>query len=258
MYNQPYEEILAEYKAGNSVKRQIAKPAVLGCGYGLSGGERRINAAGDEIRTGLWGYAENMGVKMTQDEAHTAVKVFRDSYPEVVRCWHGLEEAAVEAINSGDDIQYNDVVFDTCIRKGGQKIMRILLPSGRHLHYFNVRMQVRDENSRKKSIVYDGIGHGAGATQKGATWGPVFTYGGKLAENIVQAISRDVLVNGMFLADEAALTIIGHCHDEIICLESEDNEKALQTLLDCMKQPPSWAKDLPLGAEGYCEKVYRK
>lgn len=258
MYKQSYEELLAEYHAGQTHKRQVSKSATLGCGFGLGGGEDQINGAGDRVKTGLWGYAENMGIQMTREEAHTAVSVFRASYHELPRLWKALEFAARESILDCKRMPHGPISFLTRKRANGTKLMQLILPSGRPLYYFNARIE-RTTKDQKEYIAYDGIGHGVGATEKGSRWSTVHTYGGKLCENSVQAIARDILLNGMFLADEKGLQICGHVHDEVI-VESPaaTADEDLNTLRTCMETVPTWAPDLPLKAEGYVSTIYHK
>ena len=84
------------------------------------------------------------------------------------------------------------------------------------------------------------------------------TQGGKLTENIDQGTARDILLNGMFLAEERGLQIVAHVHDELICMVDEDSPIGLKDLQECMVAPPAWAPDLPLGADGYEGLVYKK
>jgi DNA polymerase len=111
----------------------------------------------------------------------------------------------------------------------------------------------------KHSIYYDGIGHGVGAGTKGADWGSVYTYGGKLVENADQAISRDLLAYGMAVAENMGLPIVGHVHDELIAeLKLEPWRMGIDDLKFCMSRQPTWATTLPLGADGYESVVYKK
>lgn len=292
MYNQPYERLLAD-----KAKRQIAKPAVLGAGFGLGPGVKKVcakcrrgirfsckrcrteecnyeavlkrNKAGDLKKTGLLGYAENMGVVMTPQQAFSAQRTFRQSYPEVVAYWDYLEEAATEVITNGGEVRVGVVEFSR-VELNGRFIMRIFLPSGRSLHYVNAAMIERElegadgEPYKKTFIMYDGIGHGVGTVDesdggRGSKWGPVYTYGGKLCENVVQAIARDILAYGMLLADEDGAEIVGHVHDECIVLADDDPFSfGLEDLKRCMSVTPPWAEGLPLAAEGYEGQVYRK
>ncbi len=199
-----------------------------------------------------------MGVKLTPEQAYLAWEMFRKSYPEVVTLWYDVENAALDVLVSGGRVSVGVVEF--CRKKN---MLVITLPSGRGLHYLNARVEMRTVTGRdgkqrqKPGVFYDGIGHGVGKMGEG--WGPVYIYGGKFAENIVQAISRDLLLNGMFLADEMGACIVHHAHDEIVA-ESENDPFAF-TLYDlrwCMTQTPTWAPGLPLAADGYTSQVYKK
>ena len=283
-----------EYAEVTKDQRQVAKPPVLGCGYGLGPGviknpdgtytiiwkcdecmknvelghscfDDKGNRKGDLIKTGLLGYAENMGVHLTPEQAFLAHEAFRRAYPEVSQLWWDLEKAAVETIRTGKKTQVRFIEFSRAKRKDGTFVLRCLLPSGRSLHYINARVTTEVKKSRagndyeKHSIYYDGIGHGVGATTHKMGWAPVYTYGGKLTENIVQAISRDILAHGMMLAEEVGLPIVGHVHDEILCeVRDEEDRAGLNDLKWAMSETPSWAPGLPLAAEGYEGKMYRK
>lgn len=248
--------------------RQNSKPAVLGAGYELGVGELKLNQYGDLRWTGLMGYALNMGVELPYELARDAIQVFRQKRPKIADydygLWSNLERAAKTVLKQGGQVPVGPVVFDRKRRANGEFILRILLPSGRHLHYINARLVETEKTSKKgrtytqTSIMYDGIGHGVGAIDTKANWGPVYTYGGKLTENIVQAISRDVLVNGMQLADNTGFTIVGHFHDEIVCEVDQNSGLGIKQLVECMKTPPSWGMDFPLGAEGFEAQVYKK
>ena len=249
MYDESYETLLAEFESGNKTRRTNSKPATLGCGFGLGGGDEYETKDHDVVKGGLWGYAWNMGVKLTKEEAHKSVQVFRESYPEVVSFWYDLEALVLSAIRTPGTVHAIGQVSIQCF---GDKMLRIMLPSGRGLHYIRPRIEKTEVHGRVK----DGITV-EGKDQKTHKWGRIKTYGGKLTENIVQAIARDVLLNGMLLADERGLQIVGHVHDEIIC-EVPEEQDALPLLRECMMTSPPWASDLLLGAEGYEAQVYRK
>jgi len=293
MYNKTYAEMWANYAAGNEDERQNSKPAVLGAGYGLGGGEMYKNENGDMVRGGLWGYAKNVcGVDMPKELAHKAVEIFRKAYPEVTQFWTDLEEAFKQVLKRGGVIKVGEVTWDkkerewvkhpnflgcvlTFTRKkmdGGGYMIRMELPSGRALHYLNATIEEEQRTSKKtgqpytaQTLYYDGIEHSATQDATGQTakkrhkWGRVKTYGGKLCENAVQAISRDLLLNGMFLADEMGFDIFGLFHDELAC-EVDDDLMGLRLhdLVWCMSEVPDWAPGLLLGAEGFEGYVYRK
>lgn len=255
MYDLTYEQVLAEYKAGDKTKRTNAKPATLGCGFGLGGGEEKQTKDGDIYKSGLWGYAWNMGIKLTQEEAHKAVDIFRKAYPEVVDFWYALEEAAVYTIRTkkatregrirrnGETVSIPLPVTLQCF---GNKLLRILLPSGRGLHYIQPKIEKTEMNGRMK----DGITC-MGKDTKTKQWVRIKTYGGKLTENIVQAIARDVLFDAMLRTDALGLPIVLHIHDEIVAELSQTSPLGLSELRQAMMTPPAWAPDLLLGAEGY-------
>jgi DNA polymerase len=246
LYKTPYETLLAEYKAGDKNKRQIAKPGSLGCGYQLSGGEEREDKNGDTIKTGLWGYAEAMHISMTQEEAHWAVETFRNTYHEVVALWRKTEKAALLAIESGMDYSTGRVVF----RALPNKLLYLTLPSGRRLHYIRPQIETEEGWSSKK-LSYEG-------NLIGKTWGRKRAYGGLWTENICQSIARDVLAAGMLRAKEAGFTLVGSTHDEIIALEDKNSSLNLSLLKDMMTAPIDWAPGLLLDADGFTDEVYRK
>lgn len=266
LYNIPYAELKARYDAGDkeaAFMRQMAKPAVLGAGYGLGGGELFENKWNDTVKTGMWGYAANLGVNMTKEEAHRSVNIFREKRPKIVRLWHDLEDAATTVLKQGGHVKVGPVVFDRKKMKNGQFILRTLLPSGRHLHYMNAKIVNRTLSGNRGSyekpgICYDGIGHGVGAIDDKKNWGMVWTYGGKFTENDVQGISRDILGNGMINADKAGFDIFGHFHDEIGCESLIKSSLGIKELRECMIKPPTWGLDLPLDAAGYESQIYRK
>ena len=129
----------------------------------------------------------------------------------------------------------------------------------------NARVEAEEKVSKagnpytKYNIYYDGIGHGVGATTKKQGWAKVYTYGGKLVENIVQAIARDILAHAMMLAHKLGMFIVGHVHDEIICEEEIGwGSFGLSDLNQCLTAAISWARGLPLGADGYEGPIYKK
>jgi DNA polymerase bacteriophage-type len=244
LYHVPYEQVTKE-------QRQMAKPAVLGCGYGLGAGEDKVDKNGDSYRSGLWGYAAAMGIEMSQAEAAQAVKVFRSAYPEVQSFWRAIENAVVTAlINPGKGVPCGQLLVGS-----NDDRMVIVLPSKRRLHYLRPLLQKGEwsDGSPKMDITFEGLN---GTTKQ---WCRERTYGSRLTENVVQAISRDVLAHGLIAADAAGFEIVGHCHDEIISLAPARGLLGLEELRNCMVTQPDWAKDLPLAADGYDNaEVYTK
>lgn len=268
--------------------RQNSKPPVLGGGYGLGKGELITNQFGDEVRSGLWGYALNVcGVDMPLNLAGEAVKIYRETNYEVVQFWADLENAFKWTLRKGEPVVVGEVMwnkFDRCwspctnnftgckIRfsriksKSNGYIIRIELPSGRALHYLNAQIKKEEKFGRVgETIYYEGIEHSqttdedGNVAKKNFKWGLTKTYGGKICENICQAIARDILVHGCHLARDAGFKLIGVFHDEI-ATEVENSWLApnLENLIDCMTTPPDWGKTLILGAEGFTSSFYRK
>jgi DNA polymerase bacteriophage-type len=154
----------------------------------------------------------------------------------------------------------------------GGWMMIMTLPSGRSLHYLNATVDAEERISKKDGkpwtahvLHYDGVEHSASQDASGQTkkkshkWGRVKTYGGKLTENAVQAIARDILLYGMFQASKMGFKIFGMFHDELACeVEVAWDGLRVSDLASCMSEVPPWAKGLILGAEGYESPVYRK
>lgn len=252
LFHRPYDELFEEYKAGNSAKRTIAKPGVLGCGYMLGPGKTYENDTTGEIEaTGLLNYAWGMGVKhFTIEDSELSVETFRREFKEVKDYWYGIERAAKRCIRTGIAQSYDQITFDL---KG--PYMRMRLPSGRFLHYYKPKIERRRApwGDMKDTITYMGM-----SDKK--QWVRQTTHPGKLTENADQAISRDLLANGMMLAHKRyGLDIRLHVHDQIIALTDESTaERDLKRLIECMEEPPKWAPDLPLGSAGFTTKVFKK
>jgi DNA polymerase len=237
LYSKPTTEVTKQ-------ERQIAKSAVLGAGFGIGGGEIKKDKNGDEYKSGLWGYAQNMNVEMTQEEAIKAVAAYRASYPEIPMYWKSLQNAALTALQDGTTVDF----WPLQIGAVPGKLLWIQLPAGRRLNYVRAKVEL---NGDWPQITYEGR-----QTQGG--WGTVRTYGGRLVENVVQAIARDVLAEGMLRAHEMGFEIVGHTHDEIITLVPDSSRLNLTQLTDCMIAPIDWAPGLLLKAEGYEAVTYKK
>ena len=234
LFGVPYEEITKQ-------QRQDAKPGVLGGGYQLSGGEEMINEDGDKIYTGLMGYARSLQIEITRELAHQSIEAFRAKYWEVKEAWAEIEARALEAVRKpGTPVAYNDFVFE-CF---GTKLLRLMLPSGRGLHYIRPKIEM-DEKFNKPGITYEG------RLQSKKAIGRIKIYGGKWVENMCQAFSRDLLLHGMFEADKLGLPIVGTTHDEQIVEIETDSKYGLADLRAAMIKTPAWTPGLVLDADGY-------
>lgn len=230
------------YENVTKALRQVCKPAVLGCGYGLGAGMERRLHTGQVVYTGLRAYAGNMGITLTADESRTMVQTFRKTYYEVTDYWGYLGDAFYAAVKTHSRQQVG-VVF---VGYAGEAVY-IELPSGRRMHYLNPKAW---KGSKGTELRFEGLRQGQ--------WCQVSTWGGSLTENVVQAVARDVLVEGMLRAEADNLNIIGHCHDEIILEVAEDYPLAAKKLELYMSSEISWAPGLPLAAEGWEGQRYAK
>lgn len=260
MYGVPYEDVVGKL-------RQDSKPAVLGCGFRLGGGEMR-----EGKKTGLWAYAEALGVSMSQDEAHRAVKLFRETYPEIPKLWYALEDAVKKAYrNPGRKVRplirrADGTTFQVPVLfEHSKPYMKIILPSGRPLYYFKPRIEKvmmrgkpTRENPEGEPYEKENFSY-MGKQQNGQAWVRIRSHGGKITENIVQAIARDILVVGLLRAHKDGFNIIAHVHDEILALiRKGSNYYTVERLRELMTAPIPWATGMPLGAAGWTAQFYRK
>jgi DNA polymerase len=183
---------------------------------------------------------------MTETEAQAAVAAYRDGYPEVVQFWRLLDAAARRAIeNPGKIYKVGRFRFKV---EGDFLLLR--LPSERKLAYY--KPEINPDGRYGPEITYMGRDYGN-------TWDRIATHPGKICENIIQAVARDLLVEGLFHASrDTALEIVGHVHDEILALADADDESALDRLMDAMRHMPEWAADAPVGAAGWTGQFYCK
>lgn len=210
--------------------RQPGKVAVLACGYG--GGP----AAFDSM-------AKNYGLSFTDQEKETYVRQWRRANPHTVNLWSVVERAAVAAIETGKTIAINRGI--RMRKKYG--MLFVQLPSGRVIAYPRVRVT---DTYKGQSISYERMNQ---TTKK---WESASTWGGKLVENIVQAIARDILCVVMLKAEERGHKIVFHVHDEIIVDSPDPN--ALKDIEAIFSEPIPWAPGLPLKGAGYSTPYYMK
>ncbi|MDR6938472.1 DNA polymerase [Arcanobacterium hippocoleae] len=214
----------------NAELRQKGKIAVLACGYGGSVGA--LKAMG----------ALHMG--LAEHELKPVVDAWRQANPHTVQLWADVEEAVIAAISSRQPIRLRNLRFS--VESG---ILFIELPSGRRLAY--VQPRLGENRWGGTSITYTG-------TTTARRWGQLETYGGKLVENIVQAIARDLLVTGMHAVAKAGHRIVMHVHDEIVIDEPTNSDFTVADACELMSTLPAWAEGLPLDADGYECAYYRK
>ena len=171
------------------------------------------------------------------------VLMWRDAHPAIVKFWHDLERAVLQAIRTpGRTFQVQKVGVD---RRGNW--LRLRLPSGRYLSYPAPRIDLEDESP---SFV--------GVNPYTKQWGRIDTYSGKLAENIVQAGSADILMDGLLVADSEGYNPVLSVHDEDLCEPPDDPAFTAAGLSRLMTTSSPWAAGLPLAAKGWEGSRYRK
>ena len=210
----------------NGDLRQKGKIAELACGYGGSVGA--LTAMG----------ALDMGLK--EDELKPLVLSWREANQNIVALWWAVDKAIKDAIVMKGVTKTHGIEFEC--RSG---LLRIRLPSGRKLTYIKPKIEINKFGC--ESVTYEGIG----VAKK---WERIESYGPKFVENIVQAISRDILIYA--LQNLSDYNIVAHVHDEII-IEAPENTK-LEDICGTMSQAPYWAKGLILTADGYTCDFYMK
>lgn len=223
MYNVPIESI-----DRGSELREKGKVAVLACGYGGSTGALISMGA---LRSGL-----------AEEELPSIVEAWRAANPNIVKLWHRVNRAAITAVQEKRSIKIDKLEF---IPEPG--LLFIKLPSGRKLAY--VRPQIRPGKFGNDALSYEAYENGK--------WGRTDTFGGKLVENIVQAIARDCLAEALLRVDAAGYRTVFHVHDEIVC-DMPIGKGSVDELSEIMGQPIGWAPGLPLAADGFECDYYQK
>ena len=210
----------------NGHLRQKGKVAELACGYGGSVGAMKAMGAD--------------AIGLSDNELKQIVTDWRKASPNIVQLWWDVERAAIKAVGGKTQTEAHGIKFSY---ESG--FLFIELPSGRRLAY--VKPRIEENRFGGESITYDGVG-----TSK--KWQRLETYSGKLVENIVQGIARDLLFYSLQTLSHCF--IVGHIHDEMII--EADRRMSLQAVCEQMARTPKWAKGLLLRADGYECEFYKK
>ena len=219
-------KVPVEKHGQNSHLRQKGKIAELALGYGGSIGALKAMGA---IEMGL-----------SEEELQPLVTMWRESNPHIVRYWWDVDEAVKETIQKHAETRVGNVSF---IARNG--MLFINLPSGRRLAY--VKPRIGENQFGGESVTYMGID----ANKK---WSRIESYGPKFVENIVQAISRDILAYAMKTL--SYWSIVGHVHDELIIECNPD--VSLEVICEQMGRTPPWLPGIELRADGYQCPFYQK
>ena len=210
----------------NAYLRQKGKIAELALGYGGSVGALKSMGA---LEMGL-----------AEEELQPLVDAWRTSNPNIVQLWWDVDNAVKTTVRQRLDTETHGIRFR--YRSG---MLFIILPSGRQLCYVKPKMGTNKFGG--DSVTYEGVG----STKK---WERIESYGPKFVENIVQAVSRDILMYAMRTLSHCF--IVGHVHDELIIECSVD--VSLDAICEQMGRTPPWIKGLNLRADGYETMFYKK
>lgn len=195
--------------------------------------------------------AGTYGVRVPDEQAQELVKLWREAHPNVVALWYGLEEAALMAVgHPGKAYKYRDTAYKMS-RDGRFLLCR--LPSGRLLHYAfpELREEQMPWGAMKTVVTYMATDSQTGKFVKSKGYGGLFT------ENCVQALSRDVMVEGMFRVEEAGYPVVLTVHDEVLS-EHEVGFGSVDEFSTLLSVNPPWADGLPIAAAGWRGTRYRK
>jgi DNA polymerase I-like protein with 3'-5' exonuclease and polymerase domains len=212
-------------KAVDKVERFVGKTCILGLGYGM--GATKFKST---LKIGMGG----ISVDLPDNEAERIVKLYRDTYPHIATLWKRASEA-LNAMAVGNEAYFGEGVMLSCTPEG------IYLPNGMTVRYNNLRKQ-------EDGFVYDN------------RYGSTKIYGGKVVENVVQALARIVVFDQMAKIEQnlrkldsgdKRYRVVLTVHDEVVAVVPEaDAEATLAMMTEIMSTPPSWAITLPVSCEG--------
>lgn len=233
--------------------RFIGKQLVLGCGYAMGAAKFQLSCA-------------RFGTDIPLEQCENAIKLYRSSVPNIQNFWWACERAALRAIETGKRIYLEDVWQPSwgnnkptakCPKDfsfygkmiGDMPILFVDMPSGT-IAYPEPEIRSEDYFGRPKNNIYY-------KTSLGTAWVERQATPGLITENLCQALTRDILRDGILGAEKAGFKIIGHCHDEAFD-EGRENKNDLKDLEYHLCNSSPWAKGLPIKMEGYMAQRYKK
>lgn len=218
--------------------RQKGKVATLALGY--QGGTGSLISMG-ALRMGL-----------EEDELPDIVNRWRQSNPNIRNLWYTLDAATKEVVENGNSITLQGgklVLAKEQDTRNGLSFLTIRLPSGRKLYYPEPHMGVNRFGN--PSVCYMGLNQ---TTKK---WQEIETYGGKIAENCTQAVARDCLAEAIERLEAVGYPVVFHIHDEVV-IDAPVDKADLSDVVRIMSEPPRWAPDLPMNADGWVNPFFKK
>jgi DNA polymerase bacteriophage-type len=222
IYKVPYDEVTKS-------QRFYGKTTTLGAGYSM-GAPKFLE------------FLALLGVESSLGFCKTVIDAYRQENKNIVNLWRAAEKAAVATVATGKPHAVGPFVF----RLQGEWL-KCQMPAGRDINYYRPALV---PGKYDKQLTYIG-------TNKTGKPAMVKTYGGKLVENFIQGLCRDLLVDAMGRLEQAGYTVILSVHDEIIC-EVPEGFGSIEEMERIMCEVPRWAEHFPISAEGFAAKRYRK
>lgn len=228
----------------DKAKRDLGKRGILGCSYGM--GHKKFKET-----------CETFGLTIEQELAERVVQTYRQKYYPVVKFWYAQEAAAIEAVQTGRIVKCGKITWGVHGR-----FLYAKLPSGRCLSYFDPRIAIGETpwGEKKSQLSYMAVNS---VTRK---WERERTYGGKIAENLTQAVARDLMASAMLGAERRGYKMLLSVHDELIAeFPDSAKERRIAYYQDdtpdfekIMTTKPEWAEGLPVNAEVWDGHRYEK
>jgi DNA polymerase len=234
LYGIPFEEVK------KMPHRQTGKFQELGCGYGM-GAKKAVSAAKTVY-----------GLELTEERAKEIVGAYRETHPQVVAFWREADEAAIHAVAvPGAPVTFGALRNLRFLKAGAY--LYLILPSGRPLCYAAPKIVERKTpwGEMKPAVEFSSVDP---LTKK---WGRSCLYGGLIVENIVQAVSRDLLKEADLRVEEHGYEVVLDVHDEVVA-EVPVGFGSVEAFEKLLAQTPEWARGWPIKAEGWRGARYRK
>ncbi len=242
----PYGEILKAYKNNEQWAfdaRQLGKAQILGGGFGMGGTKFQTTAS------------LQYALELSAEQSLSAIHNYRQTHAPVPRMWYAVEEAFKSALKGKPVIVCKCKFYLEPVKRGTAQFLFIELPSGKRLPYMNPKVESHMTLSGpREQITFD-----APAKDRKTLWRE-HTWGGKLTENIVQCLSRELMNDRANEVEEAGFDVMFDVYDELVTSHQDgDGDTLLRKLLAIMLKRPHWGDaQLPLKASGWTGYNYRK
>lgn len=216
-------------------KRALGKVTILGCGYGMGPAKFKDTC-------------HNWGIDITEEMAENVVQTYRETYYKIKRMWYAQENAAVACVTERRRIICKRIVWNI-----EEDFLTCRLPSRRKIYYRKPKMQMMKTpwGEDKLSLTYMTV------DSQTKQYVRTKTYGGKIVENITQAVARDIMAWSMCRCQSYKYYPVLTVHDEIVA-EVPEGFGSVKKFIKILTAPLSWAKGCPIAAEGWRGKRYRK